>query len=210
MSDRYVHMRLDDFLAATAAKQPGPGGGAVAAVTVAAGAGLAAMAARFSKGSFDESSDFVLEADHLRERAARLADADAGAYDAVLKAYALPRTGDSTKRRERIRAALRYATEIPLQIADVGAKVAVLAVRLLEAGNRDLRGDAYAAVCLADAAVRSAAVLVQINTDIGKLERDLIDHSEREVEAAASAVGEAVIFINGKHNQAAVVSEGGV
>lgn len=210
MSDCYVHLRLGDFLAAIAAKEPAPGGGAVAAVTVAAGAGLAAMAARFAKGSFAQSSDFVREADHLRERAARLADADAGAYDAVLKAYALPRNGDSTRRRERIRAALRYATEIPLQIADAGAKVAVLAARLLEAGNRDLRGDAYAAVCLADAAVRSAAVLVQINTDTGNLERDLVDHAQREVEAAAGAVGEAVIFLNGLQNPAAVVPEGGV
>lgn len=207
MSESYLHFRLDDFLAAIAAKQPAPSGGAVAAVTVAAGAGLAAMVARFSKGPFDHCTDLALKADRLRARAATLADADVRAYRAVLEAYALPSTPDPERRRERIRAALRYATEIPCQIADIGANVAVLAARLLVEGNPNLRGDAYAAACLADAAVRSVAVLVQINTDIGKLEGEFVNNADREVEAAANAVREAITFIEKRHGSIATAPQ---
>lgn len=205
MSESFLNQPVGEFLDGVAAREAAPGGGAAAAVTAAAAAGLAAMAARFSvrdaressapepTAGIDDAAALADRADRLRRRVASLADEDAAAYRAVLDAYAMPKEADPQGRRDRIRAALRRAAEVPLRIAEVGAEVAGLGARLVEVANPNLRGDALVAVLLADAATRSAAGLVRINVDLGKLDedplgRELLD-SARRCEAAA---GEAV------------------
>ena len=69
---------LDDLAAETSAR----GAGAVAAVTVALGAALVEMAARFSEGA--EAA--LASAGDLRSRVAPLAQADGEAYAAFLAA----------------------------------------------------------------------------------------------------------------------------
>ena len=73
-----------------ASDSPSPGGGAVAALVVAQAAGVAAMAGRYSAGHSGSDaaplSDLIADADRLREHAAQLADADAEAYEAYLRA----------------------------------------------------------------------------------------------------------------------------
>ncbi|HEY7432412.1 MAG TPA: cyclodeaminase/cyclohydrolase family protein [Streptosporangiaceae bacterium] len=73
------------------------------------------------------------------------------------------RPGASDERRVRVSAALARASEVPLEVARIGAGVASLASRLAAAGRPALRGDAAAAALLAAAAARTSAVLVQIN-----------------------------------------------
>ncbi|WP_160148818.1 cyclodeaminase/cyclohydrolase family protein [Amycolatopsis alkalitolerans] len=192
MSSSFRALSVAKFLSAIAAKQPAPGGGAAAAMTAATAAGLTAMAARYSEDVLRDAVDLAREADRLRDRVIRLADADAEAYRAVLEAYALPRTDDLEERRERIRSALQWAAEVPLEIADIAASVVKLAARLAEGGNAHLRGDAFTAVCLAEAAVRSAATLVQINAKTGKLGDELVDGAECLVRLAADSAGRAV------------------
>lgn len=134
------------------------------------------MAARFSDKHLAEASVLLEEVNRLRKRVAPLAHEDAAAYTGVLAAYALPDGPDTEERRQRIRSALSAAADVPLRIAEVGAEVAELGLRLAEYGNPNLRGDAVTAVLLADAAVRSTSVLVEINTrsakfDDGRAER---------------------------------------
>ncbi|MGH3666526.1 MAG: cyclodeaminase/cyclohydrolase family protein, partial [Egibacteraceae bacterium] len=54
----YFDEPLGRFLKDVAARQPAPGGGAVAGVTVAAAAGLVAMTARFS-AALDDADDLA-------------------------------------------------------------------------------------------------------------------------------------------------------
>ena len=61
----------------------------------------------------------------------------------------------------------------PLEIAALGAQVAGLAVRVAEAGNPNLRGDAVTGAVLAAASARSAASLVDINVRLGELDPEL-------------------------------------
>jgi methenyltetrahydrofolate cyclohydrolase len=147
------------FLDQLAARTPTPGGGGAAAVTGAMAAGLVAMAARFSAKQLPEAGDLADQADELRRRAADLADLDAQAYTAVLAALRLPREAGQR------RGALAGAAVVPLEIAEIGARVAQLAVRVAEAGNPNLRGDAVTGALLAAASARSAASLVDINLD---------------------------------------------
>ena len=112
----------------------------MAAVTAASAAALVAMAARFSDRARRATPTGCAPG------LVRLADADAAAYTAVLAAR-------GPARKE----ALRRATEVPREIAAVAAEVAVLAHRLVAAGNPRLLGDARVAELLAEAAGRRPA-----------------------------------------------------
>jgi formiminotetrahydrofolate cyclodeaminase len=174
------------FLDQLAARTPTPGGGGAAAVTGAMAAGLVAMAARFSEGRLPGAGDLADQADELRLRVAQLADVDARAYAAVLQAFRLPR--EDGQREARRREALRGAALVPLEIAEIGARVARLAVQVAEAGNPNLRGDAVTGAVLAAASARSAACLVDINVELGGLDPGL---SRRAAQAAADAADSA-------------------
>lgn len=208
MNQHYLTFRVDQFLDAVAAREPAPGGGAVAAVVTAAAASLTAMAARFSADSMAHGDDLARDADRIRDQVGTMADADARAYSAVRDAYTQPRSGDLTARRERIRSAVWHATEVPVQIAELGADTAELAIRLVEAGNRHLVGDAYAAIALSEAAVRAAATLVRINAHTGKLGDDLVNRADRAVRAVDRLSRTATSLIGDRYSTVPAVSPG--
>ena len=54
-------------------------------------------------------------------------------------------------------------------------------------GNPNLRGDAVAAALLAEAGVRAAAVLVEINTRAGEISDDRVRRADELVTRAAGA-----------------------
>ncbi|HEY3652591.1 MAG TPA: cyclodeaminase/cyclohydrolase family protein [Streptosporangiaceae bacterium] len=170
------------FLDQLAARTPTPGGGGAAAVTGAMAAGLVAMAARFSATRFPDAGELADQADELRRRLAQLADMDARAYAAVLEALRIPR--ETSQRKVQRQEALLAAALVPLEIAGIGARVAVMAAGLAEAGNPNLRGDAVTGAVLAAASARSAACLVDINVGLGGLDPGL---SRRAAQAAADA-----------------------
>lgn len=195
----FVDHRLEDFLDLVAAREPAPGGGAAAAVTLSLAAGLVAMAARFS--SIDGADRMAADADQLRRRGAELADNDSRAYAALLLAQRTTRTSAAPARREALRTALDQAARVPLEIAELGAETAVKAARLVQDGNPRLRGDAATAALLAEAAVRSAGGLVEINVRSGGCDDDLVRRAARQIELAAGAVND-VLAVLGRPDQA--------
>ncbi len=170
-----------------ARKESAPGGGAVAAATVSAAAGLAGMAARYSVDRLDLSQEPVERAERLRAPAAALADEDAEAFGAVIAAYATVRDGDEEGGQARLRAALTRAAEVPLEIAELGAETARLAGRVAAEGKRDVRGDAATGLLLAEAATRSAAHLVSVNVEAGGGNDELVQRAADSVAAAGEA-----------------------
>src|SRR5215204_3823409 len=185
-TSEYLDLPLRDFLDLVASGGPAPGGGSVAAVTVALAAGLSGMAARLST---DQLADgLAARADALRRRAEPLATADAESYRRVLDAYRLPREPDPETRRERVRDALSGAADVPLAVAEVGSEVAGIAARLVEEGNPNLEGDTMTAVLLADAGVRAAAALAEINLSSANMEDDRLGRANEVVEETAATV----------------------
>jgi formiminotetrahydrofolate cyclodeaminase len=179
----YSDLSVGEFLAAVAAREPAPGGGAAAAMSVALAAALAAMAARFSPGM----QDLAEHADALRAQALPLADADGAAFGRVLAAYRIPRYAPD--RADRIAAALSDAADVPLAVAEIGAEGATLGARAFHDGNANLRGDALAAVRLAGAGTRTAAALVRLNLAADRAHRDDgPDDRNRRAEDAVKAV----------------------
>lgn len=163
----YLEGTLGRFLDQVSSKQPAPGGGAAAAVTVAMAAGLVAMAARFAVDHLADATDVVSCAEVLRRRVAPLAQADADAYRDYLAATRLPREPRPEVRRRQVRAARSRAAEVPLTVAEIAADVAGMAAVLAAGGNPNLRGDAITAALLAEAGAWSAACLVEINVGAG-------------------------------------------
>ena len=76
---------------------------------------------------------------------------------------------------------------VPLEIAEIGARVAAMAVQVAEAGNPNLRGDAVTGALLAAASARSAACLVDINVRLGGLDAELSQRAARAVADACVA-----------------------
>ena len=182
----YTELPLGRFLDMVASREPAPGGGASAAVTVALAAALTSMAARFSTDHLTDAETIADKAEELRSRVMPLARADAAAYGRVLDAYRTPRH-DEEARRRKIREALSEAADVPLSIAEIGAEVAGNAARLTEEGNPNLRGDAVTAAALAEAGVRAAATLVEINVCAGGADGDRLSRANQLLAATAAA-----------------------
>jgi formiminotetrahydrofolate cyclodeaminase len=167
-----------------------PGGGSALAFTVAMAAAVVCMAARASKGSWDEAGGIAAQADALRGRAAPLAQHDAEVYEQALAvrdgAAALP----PEKRDWEIGKAFAAAAEPPLEIARTAADVAELAAAVALSGDPRVRPDAVAAATLAAAAARAAVTLVEAN--LTAVEGDArVAEAERLASAAERAASQA-------------------
>jgi formiminotetrahydrofolate cyclodeaminase len=175
----YLELPLGAFLDLLASGNPAPGGGSVAAVAVALAAGLSGMAARLSAQQLADAPGLADRADAARQKVAPLARIDAESYERVLDAYREP---DSETRTERIKDALSGAADVPLAIAEVGNEVAGIAAQLVEEGNPNLEGDAMTAVLLAEAGVRAATVLVEINLSSANVDDDRLARANELVD----------------------------
>ncbi len=180
----YPKLPLGRFLELTASREPAPGGGTTAAVAVALAAALSGMAARFSANHLKDADALADQADGLREKATRLAQADALVYGRVLESRGL--SGAPELRRRRVENALSDAADVPLAVAEAGAEVAGLAARLVENGNPNLEGDAVCAVMLAEAGTKAAGVLAKINLSDGGFEDGRLARAEELVRTAAT------------------------
>jgi formiminotetrahydrofolate cyclodeaminase len=183
----YLGLPLGRFMELVASREPAPGGGASAAVTVALAAALSSMSARFSTGHLVEAPALTERAEQLRSEVMPLARADAAAYGRVLESYRGQREGDKEGQRRKIREALSEAASVPLAVAEIGAELVGIAVRLVREGNPNLRGDAVVAALLAEAGVRAAAKLVEINVAAGGADNGRLARASELVADAAAA-----------------------
>jgi formiminotetrahydrofolate cyclodeaminase len=167
---------LQDLLAESG---PGPAGGSAAALATMMSAGLVRLVARVSDG-WPDAPGVAAQASALGDRALALADDDHRVYAHAMAELASP-SRDAT-----LGAALRRAAEVPLQIAETAADVAILAALAAQEGSETVRGDAWAAAALAEAATVSASRLVHVNLAT-RPDDDLCARADDASRAAASA-----------------------
>lgn len=194
-----VHQPLQEFLDRLAGSAATPGGGSAAAIMGAMGAALVSMVCRLTIGKKNyleveaEMTAVLGEAESLRARLTGMIVEDIAAFDALMAAYALPRTTDeqTAARSAAIQAGLAQATEVPLACARICAEVIDLSHRAAEKGNLNVISDAGVAALAAQAALRSAALNVYINAP-GIKDRGFADARLAEIEALTrSAVSQA-------------------
>jgi formiminotetrahydrofolate cyclodeaminase len=145
--------RLHDALSEVG---PGPAGGSAAALATMMASGLVRLVARVSH-DWDEAPGIAAQAAALGDRSLALADEDHVAYAHALEQLRTP------DRDAALGKALHRAAEVPLRIAETAADVAALAALAARDGDDAVRGDAWAAATLAEAASIAAARLVHIN-----------------------------------------------
>ncbi len=195
-------LTVRDLTARLASRDPIPGGGSAAALAGAMAAALVSMVAELSVGRADAAEheatfrEVGAAANQRRGALLDLAEDDAVAYDAVVRARRLPKESEAERetRARTLRVAMVEAARVPLRTAEVAAEVLELAQTIAPIGNRNAASDAGVAAQLAAAAIRGALLNVRINLpylptdeplrssapgDIARFER-LADERERQ------------------------------
>jgi formiminotetrahydrofolate cyclodeaminase len=208
MAEQAFDASVTAFLDSLASSAPAPGGGSAAALSGAMAAALVSMVCNLTIGKRRyadveaEMRDLLDRAEALRHEMQELAQADLEAFNRLSAAYKLPRTTDAdiAIRRDAIQASLRRATEVPLRTARAAAAVLPLCPAVADRGNQAAVSDVGVAALLAQAAVRSALLNVEINlrlledsiyirqvrAEVERLTDGLAAEAERIVELVAS------------------------
>ncbi len=169
----YIDQPIRHFLDKLASKSPEPGGGSVAALTGALGAGLVSMVCSLTVGK-EKYKDvqpqieaLLRESEHLRQELQDLIQKDTEAYGALSDVYKMPKNTDAEKsaRTAKMQEALKKACQVPFEIGLKALEVAQLARRAADIGNVLAVSDAGVAVLLAQACAQSAALNVKINVN---------------------------------------------
>ena len=164
-------MTVAQLLAALASPDPTPGGGTAAAIAGAMGTSLLVMVAGLAKSrnNLDDEKAALAQAraaiEPITSRLTELADADTHAFNDVMAAYRLPKATDQDKaaRTRAIQAALRGATEIPLETLRACADALTHSRAVADYGNQSAASDVGVAIGLLKAAAEGAAANVRIN-----------------------------------------------
>jgi glutamate formiminotransferase/formiminotetrahydrofolate cyclodeaminase len=159
------------FIDELAAPTPTPGGGSAAAYSAAMGAGLVAMVAGLTMGKKKyadveaQMQAIRVHAEKLREDLTYAVDDDAGAFEAVMGAFRLPKDTPEQKaaRKSSIQSATLNAAHVPLHVAEGAVKVMELALRCVESANVNAISDAASAAAMAKAGLMAAGYNVRIN-----------------------------------------------
>jgi methenyltetrahydrofolate cyclohydrolase len=163
-------MPMHDFLAATAAKTPTPGGGSVAALCGALAAALGAMAMQYTAGK----KAFAAHDAEIRQALAQFQKAsamlqelvaeDVAAYENLSAFLKMP--DPQRQNHPDYLAAVVAAIRTPQAIAGFALNVLERCTTLLDKTNRFLLSDLGAAAVYAHATVHAAELNVRVNATL--------------------------------------------
>lgn len=171
MDERLTELTVRSLVERLATSDPVPGGGSAAALAGAMGAALVQMVVELTLGrpeaeAHEEALTQIGTAAAARQaELLDLAELDARAYDAVVRARRRPRESEPERETRGVQLAstMREATRIPLATARAASEVLDLAERVAPIGNRNAISDAGVAALLAVTSLKGAALNVQIN-----------------------------------------------
>ncbi len=158
---------LADFIEQAAARSSTPGGGSVAAVVGALGAGMLAMAVNFTRGGakFKDVAELMdASADELaRARAMflELMNEDMAAFEQWQSAWRMDKSDPA--RAEALKLATATAIAVPQETASLALTVLQKIAQLADKVNPRLLSDVGVAAVLAEAALRAAHYNIRVN-----------------------------------------------
>lgn len=162
-------MEIKRFLEKLSSDTPTPGGGSASALTGALSASLILMTAGLSlkKGRMKERElrGMKKEVSGIQKSLFGAIEEDAKSYEAVLKAFRLPKNTENERlvRSEAIQKAYRKATITPQLVCQQSIKLLDYANILILKGNPNALSDVGVAAFLADTAVRGGLLNIGIN-----------------------------------------------
>jgi len=193
--DKTVSALLEDFSSPT----PTPGGRSASALSGAMGVSLVAMVAGMTKtraGSEDSRAlldDAKTRQLTLRQTLTSLVDRDADAYNLVVSAYKKPKLTDDDKaaRKQAIQAAMRQATEVPLETMVACADALAIAVPVAQHGNPAAISDLAVGVDLLTQALQGGFYNVESN--LGAIgDAQVVDAITRNARAVLTRAHDAI------------------
>jgi len=162
-------MELKRFLEQLSSDRPTPGGGSASALAGATSASLVAMVAGLSlregqagRKGMEEMKKRALA---LQKRLFRAIDEDSKSFDAVMKAFHLPRNSERERlrRSKEIQKAYQRATLTPQLVCQHSLQLIEYSKILILRGNPNAISDAGVAAFLADAALAGGLLNIGIN-----------------------------------------------
>lgn len=183
---------IEEFLSNVASSRVAPSAGAVAGVTGALAASLCEMVCLHTPAAETSPRLAAVRAELAarRERLLALAAEDAAAVETVQTAF------EAASEDEHEQAALRRATDVPVQIAEAARDVADAATVVADEGTQNARTDAVVGALLARAAVASAAAIVRENVGL-VTDQSFVEDARSRVDAAEADAGVAVAAVTG-------------
>jgi glutamate formiminotransferase/formiminotetrahydrofolate cyclodeaminase len=163
-------MSLTTFSEEVASRKATPGGGSVAAYMGALAAGLLCMVSRITLGKKEvpkgaERLEAVVKAgEELRAKFLKLVVDDTESFNAVMKAFKIPREQEDA-RRKAIQDATMGAAEVPLSTLDCSVQTLRLGRDVAEFGSASALSDVSTSVVGARAAGEGAASNVLFNLE---------------------------------------------
>ena len=179
-------MKVRDLMELTASDAPAPGGGAIAALSGAFGAALAAMVGSLTVGKNGyeevqaEMTDMSTEARKLSEKLLSAMDEDVNSFNGYMAALKMPKRTEEEKafRRTAMQEALKSASLVPLNTAKMAAEIFPLAEAAVRSGNKNAVTDGLVAAMMARTAILGALLNVKIN--LGSIKDDTFVDELRE------------------------------
>jgi formiminotetrahydrofolate cyclodeaminase len=193
--------KVGDLLDSIAARQPVPGGGAVAALTAALSSALGRMVVEYSRGKKSAAGHEAAHAEilsaltALQAAALALADADARAFTGLSGLWKLK--PDDPRRRAEWAGAVAACIDAPNRVMDATLETLDCLERLSASVGANIRSDLAISALLAQAGAEAAACNVRINLPLladAAAARRIEAETARRLELAASrriAVAEA-------------------
>ncbi len=164
-------MSLATFSEEVASKKATPGGGSVSAYMGVLAAGLLSMVSRITLGkkeppkAGDRLQAALKTGEELRAKFLKLVVEDAESFNAVMKAFKIPKEQQET-RRKAIQEATMKAAEVPLLTLDISVETLRLAREVAENSAANALSDVSTSIAAARAAGEGAASNVLINLEM--------------------------------------------
>lgn len=203
MNDNVWSWNIERFLAEAASSAPTPGGGSVSAYVGALAASMVSMVANLTIGK-EKYQNVENEAKEILKKSQQcMTDLQLGLtrdieiFNQFMDVFKMPKETEEQKarREEQRQAVLQEATESPMEIARRSLIVLHLTLRIAPIGNKGAISDAGVAAYLAESALRSALMSVDINlpqiTDVNYIRK--IQKETGEMKTVAKALLEETI-----------------
>jgi len=174
-----IDKKISNFLDELASNSPTPGGGSVAALAGALGAGLISMVGNLTVGKKkyedveEDIKKILSSSEKLRYELSQLIEEDVKAFNNFMATYKMPKETEDEKkiRAEKVQESLIEAAKVPLKVAYKCLNILSLSKEVAEKGNINVVSDAGVAVLMAEAALESAILNVTINLRMIKDEK---------------------------------------
>ena len=187
---RLIDLSVKGFTDELSSNSPAPGGGSVAALSGGLGAALTSMVAALSheKKGYLEKREMMEKVGEktqkIKDRLSFLIDEDTNAFNKVMAANRISATTpEEIKEKEKlVLDANKYATEIPLEVAETSFQIFELAELMVNEGNPNSVSDVGVAGEAAFTAVRGACLNVLINLGGIELDQNFVNDMKKRVE----------------------------